>query len=248
MVENLINLNKLKKDLHLSFKKDDEKIFSSMKSGFYTCPDISFTFDGIVFDVSLYEILDTISIIKQNKEHKKNSSTGDIPLMPYNSFIFANDIGGDFFIFNLNDSCLYYCGEINFYSFSLLSVSIIDLMGMLSEKEDPSNFIFKFSEDEIKLLTNEKGDILLNFLQKVNYGITDIKFSYSQDSQVFYDTIDFIYGFDYMKSINSNDSDLFVFGKTLHNKEIALNVKTGYLYFYESESDIVIAHYLSLFQ
>lgn len=245
MVGNLIKLNKLKKSMNLSFKKDDEQIFSSINSGFYVSLDISFTFDNTVCDVSLYEILDSASMIKQNKDHKKNALNGDIPLMPTNSFIFANDIGGDFFVFNLNDSCLYYCGEVNFYNFSLLSISITDLLDMLTEQEPPVPFVFKFTEDEIKELTNKKGDILFKFLEKVEYGINDIKFSYSKNNQVFHDTIDFIYGFDYLKSINSVDSDLFVFGKDSKNNDIALNVNSGDLSFVVSE--IVIDNYLSVF-
>lgn len=249
MVKNLIKLNKIKKHLNISFNESSEKIFSNIKSGFFDCPSISFLFDEIKYEISIYEIFDTNSIIEKNKEYNKQSLFAELPKIPENSFIFGADIGGDFFVFNATSNIIYYSGEVTFYKFVELSISIYDLVNNLTVVDGPINFIFKFNNSEIQFLNYINNDILSDFLSdflsNINYGINDVNFQYSKNNKIFDDKIDFIYGFDYLKDINKDVKNLFLFGKTAKDKEIVLNIKNGNILF---KDGTFVMHYKSLFK
>lgn len=245
MVENLINLNKLKKHLNISFNDESKELFSNLNYGFFELPAISFIFDNKNYNVSIYEIFDIDTIIIKNKEYNNQSLTDELPNVPENSFIFASDIGGDFFAFNSISNVLYYSGEVTFYNFIELSISIYDLVDNLILIDEPIDFVFNFNKEEIKLLNYVDNEILYEFLKVINYGINDINFKYSKNNEIFYDNIDFIYGFDYLINTNKKIENLFLFGKTITGKEIVLNIKNGNVLF---KDGTFIEHYKNIFK
>lgn len=242
----MIKLDKIKKSLNVSFNVDDEKAFKKMNSGYFLSPDISFVFDGKEHIVSVYEILDAKSILKETKSYQTQILRDNLPIMPNNSFIFATDIGGDYFVFNAENSTIYYCGEVNFYHFSALYISFSELIDSLEENEqDDECFVLKFTDDEIYLLNHINNPMLADFLSCIHYGINDIQISYVYNDVVYCDTIDFVYGFDYLKTINNTITTKFNFGKTISDKELSLDLSTGNLII---SNDIVVSNYLDTFK
>ena len=246
MVENLIKLDKIKKSLNISINVDDEKIFNKMNSGYYLSPDISFVFNAKGNIVSVYEILNAKSILKETKSYQTQILRDKLPSMPNNSFIFATDIGGDYFVFNADTGLVYYCGEINFYHFSELSMPLSELINCLSENdEDDECVIFKFTDNEICSLNHINSPILADFLSIVKYGINHIHITYVYKNIKYCDTIDFIYGFDYLRTINNSVTTKFNFGKTSSDKELFIDLSNGDVII---SDDIVISNYLDIFK
>lgn len=246
MVKNLIKLDKIKKSLNISINLNDEQIFKTLNSGYYLSPEISFVFDDKEHIVSVYEILDAKSILTETKSYQTQILRDKLPNMPKSSFIFATDIGGDYFVFDSINRTVYYCGEVNFYHFSKLSISFSALIQSLSSnREDDECFIFKFTDDEICSLNSMNNTILADFLTRVQYGINDIQISYVYNDNVYSDTIDFIYGFNYLKTINNAITTKFYFGKTISDKELSLDLLNGNLIF---SDNIVISNYLNIFK
>lgn len=242
----MIKLDKIKKSLNISINVDDEKIFNTMKSGYYLSPDISFVFDDKVNIVSVYEILDARSILKETKSYQIQISRDKLPSMPNNSFIFATDIGGDYFVFNADTGLVYYCGEINFYHFSELSLTLSELIDSLSENDkDDECVIFKFTDNEICSLNHINSPIFADFLTRVQYGMNDIHITYVYNNIEYCDTIDFIYGFDYLRTINNSLTTKFNFGKTISDKELFVDISNGNVII---SDDIVASNYLDIFK
>lgn len=215
-----------------------------MNSGYYSSHDISFIFDEHEHTVSIHEILDARTILQVTKSYQKQIVNDELPIIVDNSFIFATDIGGDYFVFNATNSTVYYCGEVNFYNFSAINITFSELISSLSKytKEDEC-FTFKFTDDEISLLNSINSPLLSDFLSRVQYGMNDIPISYVYNDVICFDTIDFIYGFDYLKIINNTIN--FNFGKTASNKEIFIDLSNGNLIVYENS---VISNYLDIFR
>lgn len=245
MVEHLIKLDRIKKSLNISINIDDEKIFHTMKSGYYSSPDIGFIFDSKEYIVSIHEILDANTIIKITKSYQKQIMLDELPIMDDNSFIFATDIGGDYFVFNATTSTVYYCGELNFYQLSEISMTFSKLISSLSKHSVENEcFIFKFTDNEIFSLNHIKNPILADFLSRVQYGLNDIPINYVYNDVICSDTIDFIYGFDYLKTINNTINFKFNFGTTTSGKELYLDLSNGNVIV---SVDSFVSNYIDIF-
>ena len=227
MVENLINLKNIDKKLNISVDKIILKIFKEQESGLFSSKEISFIFDNKENFVSLKKILNETEIVKINKDYLKQIKRDNLPEFPKNSFIFGEDIGGDLFILNCSDNNIYFSGEITFYNFVNLNINVFDFFKTIEKKEENLEEIFlKFSEEEIKILNKNNNKILNEFLKLINYGLNDIKINYLKNNKLIDDSISFIYGFEYLNSVN-NDPNYFYFGETLKNKNLVLDLQNG---------------------
>lgn len=245
MVENLINLKKINKKLGVSLNKQDSSIFKKIKPGLYSSLDIPFLFDNNACNTSIHSILTTEEIIEATSNYNLKCKTDNIPIIDENSFIFAYDIGYDVFIFNTNTSSIYYSGEVTFYEQVLLHVNLTDIINSLVKIEEEDTFIFKFTDSEIDSLNPQKNLHLYNFLSKIQYGIVDIDFKYNYNENEVKDKISFIYGFNYLKTIN-NDNNIFIFGTTKNNKELAFDLINNNILLIINENYIPLDINLSL--
>lgn len=221
---NLININK---ELNLSIDNNISDIFNIQEFGNFNSTEISFIFDNKKNSVSLYEIFNENDIVKVNKDYLKQIKRDKLPELPKNSFIFGVDIGGDFFLLDCSDYNVYFCGEITFYNFVNLKINIFDFFKSIKKENKLSeDIILKLSNEEIKSLNKNNNEILNTFLKLINYGLNDIKIQYFENDILVNDSISFIYGFDYLMSVNKN-SKYFYFGETLKNKNLIIDTDNG---------------------
>lgn len=249
MEDILINLINIKKHFNISIEQKILEIFKNQEFGFcfFKSNEIVFYFENKKYSTSIYEIFNEKKIIKVTKDYLNQIKRDKLPKFPDNSFIFGEDIGGDYFVLNCSDNNIYFCGEVTFYNFVNLKINIFDFLNDIEKTEISFPDInFKLSFEEIKILNKNNNKILSDFLNLINYGINDIKIQYIEDKFKINDSINFIYGFEYLHSINNEQNNkYFYFGETLNNKKIILNTENGDILL---ENNIILGSYLKFFK
>lgn len=216
-------------DLNLELSDSVFSSFKTMPYGIVNARSFEFLYNNSNYTSIIEKILNPEEIVIVTNEHRVKS------LINNHTMVIAIDPAG-----------FYICLSLKSLKIFILYEDQILLLDSLEKLIDTIVFsIFEFTHSDMKILNPSNNSNLSNFLLNIRYGITDIDFKYKYKGKKFKDKIYFIYGFNYLKTIN-NDNNIFIFGTTKNNKELAFDLINNNILLIINENYIPLDINLSL--